>query len=191
MISCSECREQVACGTRGLVQHMITAHPSSCNRAADVPATCQANRCALCGTSLINAQALRYHLYKHAGLRPYQCSTCSAAFRTPSTLTAHIQVQHLTAAGAGACLSRRHVCQVCGIVASTSGKLKLHQLTHTDEKPFQCAVCAARFRQISNLIVHEFTHTQKSKHKCGRCGRCFATKSKLGTVRYLIFISIR
>ena len=173
-IPCSECGGgvRVAGGTSGFVQHVLAAHPRSGEAAGP-------NDCPLCGKALVNQQALRYHLYRHAGLSPYRCTACSAAFRTPSTLKSHVQVQHSAASGA-ANSSSRHVCTVCGLCASTSGKLKIHQLTHTLERPYQCAVCAACFRQRSVLKVHEFTHSQQSKHACSRCGRCFATKSRLG-----------
>ena len=39
-------------------------------------------------------QALKFHLFKHADLRPYQCDECHDLFRTPSTLNAHFTVQH-------------------------------------------------------------------------------------------------
>jgi KRAB domain-containing zinc finger protein len=192
---------------------MLIAHPPLSNNVrsatavASAPAPLSGSRCPLCDAALINRQALRYHLYKHAGLRPYRCEDCTAAFRTPSTLKAHVEVQHCSARGAAAADTvpfttlkarvetpnvaargaanpsrRRHCCPVCGLVASTSGKLKLHQLRHTAEIPFQCEVCGARFRQRSVLRVHEFTHSRISPHKCSQCGRCFATKSKLGEI---------
>jgi KRAB domain-containing zinc finger protein len=102
-----------------------------------------------------------------------------------------MEVQHSTARGADdSSGAGKHCCSVCGLVASTSGKLKLHQLRHSAEKPFQCEVCAARFRQRSVLKVHAFTHTRLSPHRCSRCGRHFATKSKLGKAARKFFLFI-
>jgi KRAB domain-containing zinc finger protein len=171
-ITCAECGTSVS-GTRGLVRHVESMHPRS-RSARDGSGKLL---CPLCYAALGNEQALRYHLYKHAQLRPYRCTACRAAFRTPSTLAAHMHVRH-SAAPSGA--SRQHVCSVCGIRASTSGKLKIHQEIHAAEKLYQCAVCAERFRQQSVLRVHEFIHTKQSAHRCGQCGRCFATKGLLG-----------
>lgn len=194
VITCGKCDARVS-GTRGLVQHTLAAHPPP---SQVVPAGSRERLqsccwCPLCHQTLGNRQALRYHLYKHAGLRPFCCTFCNTCFRTPSTLAAHVQVQHgdalvaepgsTTAAAEGdssmGSSRGRYVCKECGIRASTSGKLRIHLRTHTQERPFQCAVCAARFRQRSVLKVHEFMHTKESVHRCGGCNSCFATKSLL------------
>ena len=114
-------------------------------------------------------QALKFHQYKHSGVKPYKCKICDASFRTPSTLKGHL-IQHVDC---------KHKCNVCGLKCSTSGKLKIHMRTHTNEKPYQCSFCPNTFKQQSVLKVHEFTHTKKSNHKCDRCGSFFPTKNSL------------
>ena len=69
-------------------------------------------------------------------------------------------------------------CSVCGIQSSTSGKLKIHMRSHTNEKPFQCSFCSFSFKQRSVLTIHEFTHVKNSKFKCDRCDKCFPIRSK-------------
>ena len=126
--------------------------------------------CTICRETFVTNQALKYHLYKHSGLKPFQCTVCQASFRTPSTLKSHVEVQHTES---------KHRCNICGLKSSTSGKLKIHFRTHTNEKPYQCTFCSANFRQLSVLRVHEFTHTKKSSHRCDRCGHFFPTKNRL------------
>ena len=154
-------------GSTNLVDHMASRHPPSNITVKHEHAT---PMCSICHEAFVTNQALKYHLYKHSGLKPFQCNVCQASFRTPSTLKSHVEVQHTQS---------KHRCNICGLKSSTSGKLKIHMRTHTNEKPYQCTFCSANFRQLSVLRVHEFTHTKKSSHRCDRCGHFFPTKNRL------------
>jgi len=168
LVQCPQCRLEVY-GSTNLINHMSTRHPAPDIDAAVKPEFA-APTCTLCHETFVTNQALKYHLYKHSGLKPFQCTVCQASFRTPSTLKSHVEVQHTES---------KHRCNICGLKSSTSGKLKIHMRTHTNEKPYQCTFCSANFRQLSVLRVHEFTHTKKSSHRCDRCGHFFPTKNRL------------
>merc|ERR1712013_212229 len=163
-MGCPQCGVQVY-GSTNLVDHMASRHPPSNITVKHEHAT---PTCSICHEAFVTNQALKYHLYKHTGLKPYKCKVCGSFFRTPSTLKSHVEVQHTQS---------KHRCNICGLKSSTSGKLKIHMRTHTNEKPYQCTFCSASFRQLSVLRVHEFTHTKKSSHRCDRCGHFFHSSS--------------
>ena len=164
-IKCKEC-EEVLMGNNALIRHTVSKHPlyPDLDSGKSFEPTCE-----ICKETFVNNQALKFHQYKHTGVKPFKCKICDSAFRTPSTLKSHM-IQHEDC---------KHKCNVCGLKCSTSGKLKIHMRTHTNEKPFKCSFCSSTFKQQSVLKVHEFTHTKKSNHKCDRCGQFFPTKNRL------------
>jgi len=168
ILRCKECGLQVK-GNNSLIKHTVSSHPLYPDMGLG-KSNSSAPTCDICKESFVTNQALKFHQYKHTGLKPYKCKVCNAFFRTPSTLKSHVEVQHTES---------KNKCDICGLKSSTSGKLKIHMRTHTNEKPYQCAFCPSTFKQLSVLKVHEFTHTKKSNYKCDKCGNYFPTKNRL------------
>jgi hypothetical protein len=94
---------------------------------------------------------IRLYLEKHGMLkreRRYQCSVCNYMAYTRSILARH-EAKHAT--------NRRPEfrCDVCGARLMTVHSLKEHkQLSHTDARPFPCALCgfAAKCTSIVSLL---------------------------------------
>ena len=168
ILRCKECGLQVK-GNNNLVRHTVTHHPLYPDLGLG-KSNSSSPTCDICKESFVTNQALKFHQYKHTGLKPYKCKVCGSFFRTPSTLKSHVEVQHTDS---------KNKCNICGLKSSTSGKLKIHMRTHTNEKPYQCSFCPGTFKQLSVLKVHEFTHTKKSNYKCEKCGNFFPTKNRL------------
>ncbi|XP_022214655.2 zinc finger protein 724 [Drosophila obscura] len=78
-----------------------------------------------------------------------------------------------------------HVCDVCGRRFSEAYNLRIHKMTHTDEKPHVCDGCGKGFRQLNKLRIHYVTHTPDRPHKCDICGKGFRYANYLAVHRRL------
>ena len=54
--------------------------------------------------------------------------------------------------------------------------LKVHNLTHTGEKPFACSKYDKKFTKQGSLKVHNLTHTGEKSFACSKCDKKFAKK---------------
>ena len=50
-------------------------------------------------------------------------------------------------------------CLDCGKKFQTFPKLRRHQITHNEDKPFSCETCSKGFSDKSNLQRHQLIHT--------------------------------
>ncbi|XP_017056125.1 zinc finger protein 239 [Drosophila ficusphila] len=78
-----------------------------------------------------------------------------------------------------------HSCDVCGRRFSEAYNLRIHKMTHTDEKPHVCEDCGKGFRQLNKLRIHAVTHTADRPHKCDICGKGFRYANYLSVHRRL------
>ncbi|KAM6472215.1 uncharacterized protein PHA67_004291 [Liasis olivaceus] len=76
---------------------------------------------------------------------------------------------------------RQHECSQCGKCLSTRRNLKLHQRSHTGEKPYKCFQCGKCFSQAGCLKTHQRFHTGEKPYKCSQCGKYFRQAGYLKT----------
>ena len=100
---------------------------------------------------------------------PFKCGKCEKTFYMKGLLNNHMKEEHLTT-----------FCELCG--KGVKGKLKLHMLRHTGDKPFKCQYCdysAISSGQVKNhtTLMHE-TH-KLPLHFCDICGKDFKLKGHL------------
>ncbi|KAM4540208.1 zinc finger and BTB domain-containing protein 24 isoform 2-T2 [Fundulus diaphanus] len=70
-------------------------------------------------------------------------------------------------------------CEDCGKVFKHHLFLKIHQRTHTGEKPFHCSVCGRSFSQKHTLLAHQRIHTGEKPFVCSVCSKALSTKHSL------------
>ena len=55
-----------------------------------------------------------------------------------------------------------------------------HQLTHKEDRPFDCEMCKQCFKTKNALKKHKLiVHSEHKVFKCGECSKSFALKSQL------------
>uniref|UniRef100_UPI00358E3AFA zinc finger protein 664-like n=1 Tax=Myxine glutinosa TaxID=7769 RepID=UPI00358E3AFA len=139
--------------------------------------------------------------------RSYKCSVCDKSFTLSSSLNLHQKIHtgenprindfspkkdveilnsgrtsfHILkpSSGENDQCEKFQKCSVCRKDFPNSSSLKLHERTHTGEKPYKCSVCNKDFRTSSSLKRHERIHTGEKLHKCSVCNKNFITSSSL------------
>ncbi|KAF3707858.1 Zinc finger protein 226 [Channa argus] len=155
--------------------------------------------CDVCGKSFYHACHLTRHKLVHQEVRPYQCSTCGKGFTQAANLRSH-QVIHTgdrqlcSICGKSYRCLKNHViskhshevpvnelpardsivtCEVCGKKFPNLSQFRVHQRSHTGEKPFHCDICGKTYRLKELLRDHRYTHTGEKPYKCSLCSKTF------------------
>lgn len=68
-------------------------------------------------------------------------------FKSEKTYIAHMSV-HLSA-------NKSFTCNICGRSYDTEGRLKIHSVTHSNERPYQCLHCKKTFKRNQDLKVSD------------------------------------
>ena len=76
-------------------------------------------------------------------------------------------------------LNDLYYCSACGAGFVHQTHLKIHERTHTGEKPYKCETCGRCFAQKGNLRVHMKIHTGEKDYHCHACDRRFITNAQL------------
>lgn len=136
----------------------------------------------------------------------YNCNECKKTFTQKARAFRHLQIVHNwdisslphcpeephdssnSIKDKEACIEisvppslKRIECEKCG--ASIKGKraLKVHQLTHTEERKFCCTFdgCSFAFKTKGSMQRHMRRHTGERPFKCDLCGRTFRESGAL------------
>jgi hypothetical protein len=110
--------------------------------------------CDHCGVTKERQNTMHYHLKKHEGHLPFQCTHCDKEFLQASTLALHIAARHADAAtdGASARATPSFACPSCPHTALTKANAVLHYLRKH---------CAEEVKSFQARSTHSLT--------CGAC----------------------
>ncbi|XP_044742585.1 zinc finger protein 235-like [Chrysoperla carnea] len=129
--------------------------------------------CKVCG-KMISKTNMKPHLQTHKAVRDiYNCTQCSKQFLHQLSLEQHIQKFHEKIVR-----EFRHLCNMCGKGFNTRAELKIHMLSHSDEKTFACQTCNMKYKTMHGLRYHvKSVHLNLKPHPCPICSRHFSTRS--------------
>lgn len=105
-------------------------------------------RCDTCGQTFANRCNLKSHQrHVHSSERHFPCELCAKKFKRKKDVKRHVLQVH---EGGG----ERHRCDLCGKGLSSKTSLRMHERTHTGDRPYGCTKCEAKFSQPSALKTH-------------------------------------
>lgn len=149
-------------------------------------------KCQECGMLFALKSRFVLHMRKHTREKSFTCPTCNKTFFEKKALQRHLKKHkkseleiHLSTHSKNAekkdsqFTPSKYKCEECGKFYSSLYGMKLHRLTHVQERLFVCQWCGQSFKTHEYLRMHERNHTALRSHKCTRCGKGFKNKNRL------------
>ncbi|KAK5640770.1 hypothetical protein RI129_009317 [Pyrocoelia pectoralis] len=166
------------------------------NRTETIPGKSQS--CNICGRVLSSASSYYVHMKVHSNSKPFQCTSCEAAFCRKPYLEAHLRThtgerpfkcnycdKRFTQKSSLNTHKRMHTgerpysCDICEKKFAVKSYVTAHRWTHLSEKPLSCSYCSLHFTSKHQFLIHSKTHTTRQMFNCTICGRSFAKDSYL------------
>ncbi|CAD7086834.1 unnamed protein product [Hermetia illucens] len=121
--------------------------------------------CPYCPKTFSTILTRKMHIYTHEGVRPFKCPHCPKAFANPTNLKTHLARIHLKI--------YKFKCNFCDKPFVKNSDKRVHERTHTKERPSQCQECGKRFVSQGGLTEHIRSHKNIKNYKCDQCDKAF------------------
>lgn len=169
--SCSVCGYRTA-WKFSLSRHMVSKHSDE-----------RPFKCLLCDYSCKVKQTLTGHMRKHSNAKLFSCTICGVKLRDRDSVNRHIKAIHH-----GIERPKNFKCEFCDYRAISRSQIKIHERTHTGERPFACKECDYKSANPASLKAHMSTkHTIRDPFKCEHCE--FQTLNKYEATKHEKFHS--
>ena len=134
--------------------------------------------CPVCKLTFKTLIKLKAHITEQHGVRVggrLRCKLdqCGTTFTDPAAFYDHVLFSHFG-------VEYKLKCDQCEFRTTVTSKLKIHLMTHADERPSQCGQCSKSFRSNSKLAEHVNTvHNKQQRHVCTECSSAFCSAALL------------
>lgn len=128
--------------------------------------------CSLCSAKFKSNYQLRVHLGKEHNVAKYRikCDHCDKICTTKGAMVLHIQSMHS---------QFKYQCDLCEYTTGIKWLVKLHKRKHFAVKDYCCSICDKRFGRSSNLRTHMKVHVGVTGRVCRFCRRGFTDAESL------------
>ena len=101
-----------------------------------------------------------------------KCKFCGKVFSVASNLNRHVRRVH---EGPNSPVEKNVTCEECDLSFRDNHQLKVHQRTHSQEKPFSCSLCSFKAARKGDVVRH-MKRCNGPKYKCNNCQKEFKSK---------------
>ncbi|XP_063707595.1 uncharacterized protein LOC134836307 [Culicoides brevitarsis] len=158
---CSECGA-IFVNQKGLEKHIMETEHKQDKRL-----------CEICGVDFDTNTRLLQHVRRVHRPKSFSCTHCSKQFTLKCNLDRHIKSLHSNNPS-------KLVCEHCGNEYTNQNTLNEHmEMAHKKSKIWKCNVCDKTFFIKRLLKVHEIVHSEYRPFQCTQCDQCYKRRSHL------------
>ncbi|KAM3963672.1 zinc finger and BTB domain-containing protein 41 [Aphomia sociella] len=162
---CVECKAEFN-SVKSLAEHCTNNHPVKSSIGRD---------CEYCNEKFDDFRSLVLHRKLH--LKPYICEHCWDGFYNADQLNSHSCQPNVDEKDKGKSEKVLRQCDQCG-KSYPPGYIRIHMLTHSNDRPYSCKFCPKKFKVPGGLHSHVlWNHKRTRNHKCEVCNATFISSS--------------
>lgn len=165
LLFCVECKAEFH-SVKSLNEHCSNHHPSKSIVGRD---------CEYCHEKFEDFRSLVLHRKLH--LKPYLCENCWEGFYSGDELSSHSCRPNIDNKEKHKPDRLMRQCDQCG-KSYPPGYIRIHMLTHSDDRQYSCKYCPKKFKVPGGLHSHIlWNHKRTRNHKCEVCNATFISSS--------------